>query len=529
MNKNEKFIIESKKLHEDTYDYSKVVYENNLKEVKIICKHHGEFLQLPKTHKRGHGCQLCGIKRIINDKKSNNIEFIKKANIAHCYTYDYSKTNYTNSKEKIIIICKHHGEFVINPNSHLCGGGCKKCATIKNSDKSRKTKEQFIEEANKIHSDRYDYSQINYISYNRNVIIICKEHGAFEQTPNNHLHCKGCYQCSILSRSFKKTKTTEQFIEEASKIHSNKYDYSNTLYRNYDKKIIIICKEHGSFEQTPGGHLSGKGCNKCGISIRTNKITSTTTEFIENASRLHKNIYDYSKVEYKNAFENIIILCKEHGEFQQTPNVHLSGSGCKICGTMHMKQKTRYNTSYFIEIANKKHHYVYDYSRVEYINNTSKIIIICKKHGEFQQTPQGHLSGRGCIKCAKCGWSKTQIKYLDFISKYENIFIQHALNSIEYKIPNTNYKCDGFCKENNTVYEFHGDLWHGNPKLFESTTLSYFGMTYGDLYKKTLEREKIIRDLGYNLVVMWEYDWKKINRLIKIFQKIYRLKIINKK
>ena len=142
-----------------------------------------------------------------------------------------------------------------------------------------------------------------------------------------------------------------------------------------------------------------------------------------------------------------------------------------------MKQKTRYNTSYFIEIANKKHNYVYDYSRVEYINNTSKIIIICKKHGEFQQTPQGHLSGRGCIKCAKCGWSKSQIKYLDFISKYENIFIHHALNSVEYKIPNTNYKCDGFCKENNTVYEFHGDLWHGNPKLFESTTLSYFGMT----------------------------------------------------
>jgi hypothetical protein len=524
MNKTEQFIIKSKKVHEELYDYSKVVYENNSKEVIIICKIHGEFLQLPKTHKRGSGCKRCGIERTINHTQSN--KFVEKANLVHNYIYDYSKTNYKNAKEKIIIICKYHGEFMINPNSHLCGTGCRSCNIMK-KNKSRKTKEQFIEEATKMHSDRYDYSKINYIDYNQNILIICKEHGEFEQSPNIHLHSKGCYECSILSKSLKKTKTTEQFVEEAKEKHGDIFDYSKTIYRNYDKKIIIICKEHGEFQHTPGYHLSGKGCNKCGILIRTNKITSNTSEFIEKANKVHKNLYDYSKVEYKRVCENIIIICKEHGEFRQTPNVHLSGAGCKSCGTLHMKHKMSYNNTEFIEKANHVHINRYDYSKVEYNNVNTKIIIICKKHGEFQQTPQGHLSGRGCIKCAKCGWSKAQIKYLDFISKYENIFIHHALNSIEYKIPNTNYKCDGYCKETNTVYEFHGDLWHGNPKVYNPSNISYFGISYGELYQNTLEREKNIHELGYNLVIMWEHDWKKINRVIKIFQKIYRLK--NKK
>ena len=84
----------------------------------------------------------------------------------------------------------------------------------------------------------------------------------------------------------------------------------------------------------------------------------------------------------------------------------------------------------------------------------------------FLQTPNNHLRFSGCPKCNNNGYSKAQILWLDFLSKFYNIHIQHALNEEEFVIPNTKYKADGYCKETNTIYEFHGDFWHGNPKIF---------------------------------------------------------------
>ena len=109
-----------------------------------------------------------------------------------------------------------------------------------------------------------------------------------------------------------------------------------------------------------------------------------------------------------------------------------------------------------------------------------------------------------------------------FISILHNINIQHAKNGGEFTIPNTKYKADGYCKDTNTIYEFHGDEYHGNPKINNFNHMSYFGIKYGDLYQKTLQREQLIRDLGYNLVVMWEHDWKTINKSIKILQRKFR-------
>jgi hypothetical protein len=243
---------------------------------------------------------------------------------------------------------------------------------------------------------------------------------------------------------------------------------------------------------------------------------------VEKAIIIHGDTYIYSKVEYKKTIEKVIIICKLHGEFEITPNSHLNGSGCYYCGKLTMAQKQTFTKEEFIQKSIDIHGNNYDYSKVEYVNNHTKILIVCKKHRIFEQTPRGHLSGRGCIKCSKIGYSKSSIKYLDFISKYNNIFIQHALNDKEYIIANTNYKADGYCEETNTIYEFHGDLWHGNPKIFNPEIISYFGKTYGELYQKTLEREQLIRDLGYNLVVMWEHDWKKINKSIRTLQRNFR-------
>ena len=182
-------------------------------------------------------------------------------------------------------------------------------------------------------------------------------------------------------------------------------------------------------------------------------------------------------------------------------------------------------TEIFVEKAIKIHGDKYDYSKVEYKNTREKVIIICKKHGEFLQTPSKHLSGHNCSKCNGCH-SKIQINWLNFISLYYDIYIQHAENDGEYSIPGSRYKADGYCLENNTIYEFHGDYWHGNPSLYNHEHVTYFGETFGALYEKTKNKEKYIQENGYNIKVMWENDWKKIDKNILKIQKIFKCKYL---
>lgn len=123
----------------------------------------------------------------------------------------------------------------------------------------RSTTNQFIEKANKIHSNLYDYSVVKYIDAKSKIKIICTKHGIFEQKANNHLNGQGCKLCN--PKSIKST--TESFIKKAKEIHKNVYNYSKTSYINAKTKIIIICPIHGEFFQTPNNHLQKRGCNKC--------------------------------------------------------------------------------------------------------------------------------------------------------------------------------------------------------------------------------------------------------------------------
>ena len=436
-------------------------------------------------------------------------KFIEKAIKIHGDKYDYSKVEYIKAHDKVIIICKEHGEFQVRANNHLIGIKCKNCSIIKNSNKNRKTLNEFINKAIEIHGNKYDYSKVDYINIDTKIIILCKLHGEFEQIPYSHLSGNNCPKC-VGGVKY----TINEFIEKAKEIHNNKYDYSLVNYINSKTKIIILCKLHGEFEQIPHSHLSGNNCPKC-----VGGVKYTINEFIEKAKEIHNNKYDYSLVNYINSHTKVIIQCNEHGIFKIIPNSLLSNHGCKKCFIQKNIVRCKSNNIAFIEKSNKIHDNKYDYSLINYINAHTKIIIICKIHGEFEQTPTGHLSGRSCLKCNKNGYSKSQINWLNFISKYNNIDIQHVENIGEFLIPTTKYKADGYYKETNTIYEFHGDLWHGNPKIFNPDDISYFGVKYGELYKNTLKREEHIKNLGYNLVVMWEYDWNKINKSIKILQR----------
>ena len=133
----EDVILSFKKIHGDKYDYSKVDYQGNNTEVTIVCPEHGEFKQLPKTHKRGNGCQQCANRyRGIKKKQKASEKFIKEAIEKHGEKYNYSQVDYQGSHTKVIIICPEHGEFKQDPSNHLYGYGCKKCAVFYSHQKA---------------------------------------------------------------------------------------------------------------------------------------------------------------------------------------------------------------------------------------------------------------------------------------------------------------------------------------------------------------------------------------------------------
>lgn len=125
--------------------------------------------------------------------------------------------------------------------------------------------EYFINQAKEVHEDKYDYSELEYTGTENKITIKCKQHNTFKQCPNNHLNGQGCPECGIIKRIIKSTRTQEQFIEKASEIHNNKYDYSLVEYKNSRCKVKIICPIHKVFEQSPECHLRGQSCKECGL------------------------------------------------------------------------------------------------------------------------------------------------------------------------------------------------------------------------------------------------------------------------
>lgn len=329
---------------------------------------------------------------------------------------------------------------------------------------------EFIEKANQIHNNKYDYSKVDYVNTKIKVEIICPEHGSFWQTPSNHVTLKhGCPKCGKKQSAEKHKIGTDKFIQKSKEIHSERYDYSKVHYINCFTPVTIICPIHGEFQQKPTFHLAGSNCPKC-----SNKYVPTTKEWIIKAKEIHNNKYDYSKVKYVNAHTPIKIICPEHGEFEQSPNNHINGSGCPECGKLLMIKKNSFTQEEFIEKAKKIHMNRYDYSKVNYINVRTPIIIRCKKHGEFKQLPSDHLRGSGCPLCSKSHGEITIENYLinnniKYIAEYE-INIDKSIN------PSGIAKIDFYLPDYNMFIEYNGKQHY--------TEINHFGGKIG------LERQK---------------------------------------
>lgn len=308
--------------------------------------------------------------------------------------------------------------------------------------------------------------------------------------------------------------TTNEFINKSNLTHKNKFDYSYVDYKNNCKKVKIICPIHKGFFQKPQNHLAGKGCKKCANYNLHEKRKFTTEQFIKKSKKIHGNKYDYSKSIHKNISTKLIIICSIHGFFKQSPYVHWSGCGCPKCGMISIGNKNRSNLNDFIKLANKVHKNKFDYSKSSYNGAHVKTNIICKKHGIFNQTPTNHLSGKECPKCNK-NISKSEVEFLEHMKiKYRHVSLS------EWKQKTV----DGYNKKTNTVYEFLGDYWHGNPKKYNPNQYNKTcKKTYKELYENTFNVLNKIKSLGYNVMYIWESDWENFKKGIILIPNIQSL------
>jgi hypothetical protein len=259
---------------------------------------------------------------------------------------------------------------------------------------------KFIDNANTKYNNKYDYSKVNYINSRTSVIIICKIHGEFTQTPDAHISSRvvsGCKSCAMRY-------TIKEFIEKANRKHGDKYDYSESIYTRNEDMITIRCKDHGYFTQNANSHLQGNGCKECSKHKLGDSLRMTLDQFIEKAKARHGDKYDYTKVVYSNSSTDVIIGCPIHGDFKQRPANHFNSDGCAKCSKLVISEEyKKYTYGEFINESKKLNadRYNYDLSidTDKKIYATDKFNITCKIHGIFNQQVNLHIAGANCPRC----------------------------------------------------------------------------------------------------------------------------------
>lgn len=256
-----------------------------------------------------------------------------------------------------------------------------------------------------------------------------------------------------------KRKTTSEFIKEAKAIHSDKYDYSEVVYKNSGSRVLIKCKIHGVFEKSPEAHLRGHGCNDC-----SKRIKPTIENFISRANKIHNGKYEYIKTSIKTNKDKVNIICPEHGVFPQAVVNHLQGQGCPKCGQLSRATSQRISKSEWVKKMKKTHGSKYDYSKAKFVNNTTEVEIICPDHGSFAMKPNNHQQGQGCKECGILKRNQNLVlEYRKFIKRATKVH-GHKYIYDEKSYDNYTTKMRIFCSE-------HG--W------FEQTPHSHISMKAG--------------------------------------------------
>lgn len=316
------------------------------------------------------------------------------------------------------------------------------------------------QKAKEIHSDKYDYSESVYHGSEQPIMVRCKEHGLFE-IKAAYLHTRkirpvGCPYC------LKEPKYTiddvREFVEKKSK---GKWKVLSSEYSNNKRPLDCECSVHGKFRISWSSLLQGKGCRYCGIEHRAllnRKSDSEIRQLIQEADVYNQVILldneDYAGVKVKHIFK-----CPEHGEYISTPENVLLGlkngnSCCPICRNLKCSERLRRDKEDVITQMSHVHNGLYEYDLNTYVDMKTKIKMVCKLHGEFWQTPQVHLSGCGCPVCRSSRLEKSVADYCK----------SHGIRYIPQWKPDwlKPLRCDFYLPDYDAVIECQG-LQHFEP------------------------------------------------------------------
>ena len=288
--------------------------------------------------------------------------------------------------------------------------------------------------------------------------------------------------------------TTEEIVKNFIEVHGNKYNYSHVQYKTAKDKVIIICSEHGEFEQLPQHHTKGSGCRLCAnklINVNNGKGFSQE-KFIKTI--VAKNIpnLSYDKVVYKSKREKVIVTCSVHGDYETTAEVLLKGNGCRLCtqrGTWNKKEESQ-----FIKDSIQKHGDTYEYSSVVYSGCFMKVTIFCKKHNSyFLQTPSTHLKGSGC---PLCNTSKGELIVMNYLK--ENLITFTTQKTFEGLVLRRKLKFDFYLPQYNACIEFDGEQhfrslskhWGGDEGFIKRQLADRMKNDFCELYNIPLLRIK---------------------------------------
>lgn len=434
--------------------------------------------------------------------------------------YDYSEFEYKNNYTSGKIICVEHNiSFMQRPDNHLKGYvGCERCPGPKGS-KRRADVITWIQKCKELHGELYSYDNIGTPKTSKDAINVhCNTcNNIFETTIDAHLYHKvGCKCIARLAQSqsnYKKEKITSdtnfkgKFPELAKEWDPDNSIKPENIAPFSHKKVKWICTMGCKYEMTIAHRTKGKqNCPICsGRKLDHSNSLANNLDAVKfwHPTKNNKIPRDYTRGSGKWAW--FTCDCKNpHEYYMRICNFNSGGERCPYAGGKKFDPEDSLSARYpdidmfWNTIRNK-----FSPDDISYGSGIA-CWLECECGHEWKSTPNSIKNGVLCPACIPAGYSKVAIKWLNSIDGG----IKHAENGGEFRIPCTNYRADGYDAATNTIYEFHGTYWHGDPRVYQCDEYnSTTKCTFGELYQKTMKKEAVIKNLGYNLVVMWEYDF----------------------
>lgn len=373
-----------------------------------------------------------------------------------------------------------------------------------------KEKNLFFRRANARWNYQWDYSKSVYVDSKTPIEIICKDHGSYWRTPEEHLSNFSCPICGE-NHSKRGLQTTEEYIEEVTRLYDGYFKYPNTVYTARDCMILIECPRHGEVSVNARNHRKGIGCPKCNKEKVAKEICIGKEQFVIKANNKFDNKFNYDKFEYVNNHTKGLITCPEHGDILISPVIHLkSPTGCPHCSNKAFGDRTRRTNEEIIQILNdKRGGEGFTFEKVDYTSHDCNITITCPKHGDFDISLDSFLLGASHPKSRR-SVSNMEIELQKYV---ESLGYEILANKKRTIYP---YELDIFIPELNKAIEFNGTYWHYTHSNPRCKPKGYHAM-----------KSNLCRDKGIKLLHIREDLWLRDKEFMKERVKIF-LELPNK-